>query len=134
MICIYEVFAIISAIVRNFLIPNPFDSLRGQTIEISGIEIPIIPEVINFLIEPLLGKFTFFVVGFYYNRVERKALFGSILFLFFYCFHTFNIFIVAHLNFSALSTTLVIIFSILLYILIGIITSKFRKILYGISY
>lgn len=56
MICIYEVFAIISAIVRNFLIPNPFDSLRGQTIEISGIELPVIPEIINILIEPILWR------------------------------------------------------------------------------
>lgn len=134
MICIYEVFAIISAIVRNFLIPNPFDSLRCQTIEISGIELPVIPEIINILIEPILWRFTFIIVGLYYSRSSGKPVIGSILYLIFYCIHTAIIFVIFQLNRSALLIILVITSYVFLHILIAIITSKIRKFLYDFSY
>lgn len=68
---------------RNLAIPNPFDNLQGQTIEIYGIEFPVIPEIINILVEPILGVFTFIIVGLYYDRSEKTPLKGSILYLFF---------------------------------------------------
>lgn len=134
MSCIYKVFAFISFLVRNLAIPNPFDSLRGQTIEIGGIELPVIPEIINIFIEPILGGITYFVVGFYYSRSSGKPINGSILYLIFYCIHTALLFVISHFNFSALSISLVIVFCVFLHILIAVITSKLRKCLYDFSY
>ena len=51
--------------------------------EINGLEFPVIPEIINILVEPILGVFTFIIVGLYYDRSEKTPLKGSILYLFF---------------------------------------------------
>lgn len=131
---IYKFFYIFSFLIRNFVIPNPFDCLQGQTIEINGVELPVIPEVINILIEPILGGITYFVVGFYYSRSSGKPVIGSILYLIFYCIHAALLFVIFHFNFSALSISLVIVFCVFLHILISVITSKIRKFLYDFSY
>lgn len=131
---IYKFFYIFSFLIRNFVIPNPFDCLQGQTIEINGVELPVIPEVINILIEPILGGITYFVVGFYYSRSSGKPVIGSILYLIFYCIHTAFLFVIFYFNFSALSISLVIVFYVFLHILISVITSKIRKFLYDFSY
>lgn len=134
MSCIYKVFAFISFLVRNLAIPNPFDNLQGQTIEIYGIEFPVIPEIINILVEPILGVFTFIIVGLYYDRSEKTPLKGSILYLFFYWIHVGLISVIVKFNFSALSIFLVATFYVILHILISVITSKLRKFLYDFSY
>lgn len=134
MSCIYKVFVFISFLVRNLAIPNPFDNLQGQTIEIYGIEFPVIPKVINILVEPILGVFTFIIVGLYYDRSEKTPLKGSILYLFFYWIHVGLISVIVKFNFSALSIFLVATFYVILHILISVITSKLRKFLYDFSY
>ena len=133
-IIIYNIFYIFSFLIRNFILPNPFERLQGQTIGIDGIEFSLNPVVINFLIGPILIGFTSFVVGFYYKRVERKPLKGSILYLFFYLIHAGLISVIVKFNFSALSITLVIIIYLLLHILIYIIRRKIGKLLCGLSY
>lgn len=134
MSCIYKVFALISFLVRNLAIPNPFNSLQGQYIEINGLEFPVIPEIINILVEPILGVFTFIIVGLYYDRSEKTPLKGSILYLFFYWIHVGLISVIVKFNFSALSIFLVAVFYVILHILISVITSKIRKLLYDFSY
>ena len=119
---------------RNLAIPNPFDNLQGQTFEIYGIEFPVIPKVINILVEPILGVFTFIIVGLYYDRSEKTPLKGSILYLFFYWIHVGLISVIVKFNFSALSIFLVATFYVILHILISVITSKLRKFLYDFSY
>lgn len=131
---IYKFFYIFSFLIRNFVIPNPFDCLQGQRIEINGVELSVIPEVINILIEPILGGITYFVVGFYYSRSSEKPVIGSILYLIFYCIHTALLFVIFQFNFYALSISLVIAFYVFLHILIAVITSKIRKFLYDFSY
>lgn len=133
-IIIYNIFYIFSFLIRNFVVPNPFESLRGQTIEINGLELPVIPEIINVLVEPILGLFTFIIVGLYYNRCEKAPLKGSILYLFFYWIHVGLISVIVKFNFSALSITLVIIIYLLLHILIYIIKRKIGQLFYGLSY
>lgn len=133
-IIIYKIFYIFSFLIRNFVVPNPFESLRGQTIEINGVELPVIPEIINIFIEPILGGITYFVVGFYYSRSSGKPIIGSVLYLLFYCIHTAIIFVIFQLNRPALLIILVITSYVFLHILIAIITSKIRKFLYDFSY
>ena len=132
--CIYKVFAFISFLVRNLAIPNPFDSLQSQYIEINGLEFPVIPEIINILVEPILGVFTFIIVGLYYDRSEKTPLKGSVLYFIFYWIHVGFISVIVKFNFSALSIFLVAVFYVILHILISVITSKLRKCLYGFSY
>lgn len=134
MSCIYKVFAFISFLVRNLAIPNPFNSLQGQYIEINGLEFPVIPEIINILVEPILGVFTFIIVGLYYDRSEKTPLKGSILYFIFYWIHVGFISVIVKFNFSALSIFLVAVFYVLLHIMIYVITSKIRKFLYYVSY
>lgn len=130
-IIIYNIFYIFSLLIRNFIVPNPFERLQGQTIGINGIEFPLIPEVINILIEPILGGFTFFVVGLYYKRVERKPLKGSILYLSFYLAHTFLISGLVYFKLSTISIIFAIIFYFIFHIMIYIITSRLS---YDLSY
>lgn len=134
MSCIYKVFAFISFLVRNLAIPNPFDNLQGQTIEIYGIEFPVIPKVINILFESVMYVVTYIIVGFYYDRSERKPLKGSILYLFFYLIHTAFISVIVQFNFSTLSIILAILFYLVLHILFITIKNKIRKLKYGFSY
>lgn len=134
MSCIYKVFALISFLVRSLATPNPFNSLQGQYMEINGLEFPVIPEIINILVEPILGVFTFIIVGLYYYRSEKTPLKGSILYLFFYWIHVGLISVIVKFNFSALSIFLVATFYVILHILIFVITSKLRKFLYDFSY
>lgn len=130
-IIIYNIFYIFSFLIRNFIVPNPFERLQGQTIVINGIEFSLNPEVINFLIGPILIGFTSFVVSFYYKRVERKPLKGSILYLSFYLAHTFLIYGLVYFKFSTISIIFAIIFYLIFHIMIYIITSR---LLYGLSY
>lgn len=135
-IIIYKIFYIFSFLIRNFVVPNPFESLRGQTIEINGVELTVIPEIINIFIEPILGGITYFVVGFYYSRSSGKPIIGSVLYLLFYCIHTAIIFVIFQLNRSAFLIIIILVITsyVFLHILIAIITSKIRKILYDFSY
>ena len=72
-IIVYRLFALISVIIRNLYLPNPFVDLQYGV-------------YINYLMEPLLYAFTFSVVGVFYRRGELPVL-GSVLYLLFYILH-----------------------------------------------
>ncbi len=44
------------------------------------------PEILNWIADPIIGAFTFCVVGLYYIKGSNPAL-GSILYMFFYAVH-----------------------------------------------
>lgn len=44
------------------------------------------PEILNWIADPIIGTFTFCVVGLYYIKGSKPAL-GSILYMFFYAVH-----------------------------------------------
>ncbi|MTI70072.1 MAG: hypothetical protein FH751_07465 [Firmicutes bacterium] len=69
----YRIIAGISAIIRQVYLPNPFADLQWGVL-------------INFLVEPILYRCTYLIVGLFYNRGEWPVL-GSILYLFFYVLH-----------------------------------------------
>lgn len=134
MSCIYKVFAFISFLVRSYVMPNPFESLLGKMIELDGVEQFFVYLPLNALLEYVLYKITYAIVGLYYNRSEKTSLKGSILYLFFYWIHVGLISVIVKFNFSALSISLVVVFYVFLHILISVITSKIRKLLYDFSY
>lgn len=101
----YKFFAIISFIVRNFYLPNPFSSLKYGVI-------------INLVIEPILQSVTFFIVGFFYERGSNPAL-GSILYLFFYAVHTSLILLCSKFYFANYAIlSIVVLYSLILGFLI----------------
>lgn len=83
----YKLIAAISVLIRQFYLPNPFDSLEKEVI-ITIWEIPIVllPDVLNWIAEPFLYAITFAVVGMYYKS-GSNPVWGSFLYLLFYCIH-----------------------------------------------
>lgn len=134
MSCIYKVFAFISFIVRSYVMPNPFESLLGKMIELDGLEQFFVYLPLNALLEYVLYKITYAIVGLYYDRSEKTPLKGSILYFIFYWIHVGFISVIIKFNFSALSIFLVAAFYVILHILISVIASKIRKLLYDFSY
>lgn len=54
---------------------------------------PLSPECLNLLADPLIGSVTFGVVGLYYIRGSYPVL-GSFLYMFFYCVHIGLLFLI----------------------------------------
>lgn len=85
------------------MIPNPFEALgAGLTITISGVPVLFPPFLLNLLAEPIMYMITYVVVGMYYDRGSEPAL-GSILYLLFYCVHTFVLWLMSLADFSILA-------------------------------
>ena len=118
---IYGLMAGISTLVRQFLLPSPFEQLPHPIIaESGGISISIPPLMLNIIIEPALHIFTFTIVGIYYSRGEFPA-FGSLLYLIFYFIHVGLLTLMAMTQFA----TCAIIFILFLYIACHIILLLF---------
>lgn len=64
----YGVIALISAIVRQFALPNPFECFGDSAI------------VINWIAEPIIHAVAYGLVGLVYHRGDSPAL-GSVLYL-----------------------------------------------------
>lgn len=72
---LYSIFAIISLLMRNFVLPNPFECF-GDT-----------AWLINLIAEPIIHAVAFALVGLVYQRGEAPAI-GSILYLITYALLT----------------------------------------------
>lgn len=103
----YKLMAIISILIRQFCIPNPFEVL-GEGVNIGERVMVIPPEVLNWGVEPLMYVVTFEVVGLYYDRGSAPA-FGSFLYLLFYCIHTFLLWLILLAGFATWVIALVIV-------------------------
>lgn len=104
----YKLIAIISTLVRQFYIPNPFDALGdGLVVNIGETQILLPPGVLNWVAEPFVHVVTFSVVGLYYDRGSAPAL-GSFLYLLFYCVHTFLLWLMSLAEFSTWAVVLII--------------------------
>lgn len=81
---IYSALATIFWLVRQFVIPNPFEALGdGITIMIGEAPLLLTPEIFNWIADPIIAAITFGVVGLYYIKGSEPAL-GSILYMVFY--------------------------------------------------
>lgn len=96
----YKIIAIISTIVRQLCISNPFEALGdGLIITIGGAPLLLTPDVLNWIAEPFVHGITFFVVGLYYDKGGVPTL-GSFLYLLFYCIHIFLLWIMSVVKFN----------------------------------
>ena len=106
----YKFIAFISMLVRQFVLPNPFEPLSkafGSNIDPFIISIALY--AINLIAEPLLYFFTFSIVGMYYKRKLNPPFIGSFLYLFFYIIHTFILLFMSYAKFSSWAVILLIV-------------------------
>ena len=119
----YKLIATISIILRQYFIPNPFEALGdGMMITLEGSQILLSPEILNWIAEPIIFTLTFGIVGLYYERGSAPAL-GSLLYLLFYCVHTFILWILSVLGFEEWAIIVVVI----LYIGCHVILKRLRE-------
>lgn len=74
----YNIVCLISVIVRQFFVANPFEN--------ATIEVPFGPVFFNMITGAMLVPTTYMVVGIFYKRRSSPAV-GSMLFLIFYLVH-----------------------------------------------
>ena len=74
----YNIVCLISVIVRQFFMANPFED--------AAIEVPLGPIFSNMITGAMLVPTTYMVVGIFYKRRSSPAV-GSMLFLIFYLVH-----------------------------------------------
>jgi len=102
----YKLIAIISVLLRQFYLPNPFEMLEYGSL-------------INLIIEPFLYKLTYFVVGLYYSEGSNSVL-GSILYLVFYYAHIGLIILMAFFQWNIFGISIISIAYIMLNIFIKV--------------
>lgn len=91
----YKLIKVISILIRNIYLPNPFANIKYGPI-------------INFIIEPFLQIITFGIVGLFYQRGSAPA-WGSFLYLFFYATHTCLIILCSIFNFTPIAISIIVI-------------------------
>lgn len=103
----YKLMMIVSYLIRQFYLPNPFESMGHQiSIPIGMFELQIPPILLNMLVEPVIYAFTFMIVGIYYEKRSMPAL-GSFLYLMFYAIHVGVLLLMAMFNFSVMAVILI---------------------------
>lgn len=85
----YKLIAAISVLIRQFVLPNPFEGL-GETFDVTlfNITFQMTPDILNWIVEPGLHLLSFVVTGLYYTRGFQEPAVGSLLYLMFYALHT----------------------------------------------
>lgn len=124
----YGIVSLLSLLIRNFLLPNPFESFAGQEISAFGTKFIIEPITANWITEAILFSITFLVVGLYYKREMKMPTLGSILFFVFYCIHTGLVYLLCKLSFSVIPCLLIL--AIYIFVLIFIKT-RINKLKYA---
>ncbi|MBQ2981325.1 MAG: hypothetical protein IJD58_04265 [Lachnospiraceae bacterium] len=105
----YSLIKIISIIIRQFCVPNPFETLGdGIVMNLWGTSMLISPEVLNWVVEPFMYAVTFSIVGIYYDE-GTVPVFGSFLYLAFYCIHIFLLWVMSLAGFATGAVLLVIV-------------------------
>lgn len=92
---LYLLFSSFSWFIRNYYLPNPFESFG------------VLADLLNMGDEPLIHIITFGIVGLFYKRGEFPLL-GSILYLLFYIIHNALLNSFSKVNFSIILIALII--------------------------
>ena len=100
----YTILAIIFAYIRQFYLPNPFETWVGDlTMTINELTIPLLPAPLyafwlNAVFGGIIGYITYKVVGLYYFKRVDCPIKGCILYMFFYIVHTLCLWLIGLLN------------------------------------
>lgn len=84
---LYGIIAVISILIRNFALPNPFECFGDNAI------------IINWIAEPIIHAVAFGLVGLIYSKGEAPAL-GSFLYLLAYAMITGILLLFGIFNFA----------------------------------
>lgn len=122
----YSIIAALSAFIRTFYLPNPFEVIGDIAIPFMGTAIAIPPIVINFLAAPILHAITYGVVGLYYTRHKNSPAFGSFLYLLFFCIHVGLLYLMAMMKFALWAVLAVLVAYMLCHMFINAIRHKLR--------
>lgn len=102
----YKFIALMSLLIRQFYIPNPFETLEyGYSI--------------NIILELPLYLLTYNVVGLYYSKGSNSTL-GSILYLIFYIIHVGLLFLMGILQWNTIAIVSIFILYIAIHIYVNI--------------
>lgn len=124
----YKLIALISVLIRQFYLPNPFEPLRDRVaIDMMGVSVPITPEIINWCAEGLIHFITFQIVGLYYTRRVDDPAKGSLLYLFFYVVHVGAIYLMSLFAFAPWAVIAVIVLYVAMHIGLNKFTNKFIR-------
>lgn len=105
----YKLMVIVSILIRQLYIPNPFEPLGNRIIvHISEIPLLNLSEILNVTVEPLIYVVTFTVVGLYYKKGSAPTR-GSFLYLLFYCVHIFLLWLISLLGFATWAVALILV-------------------------
>ena len=119
---LYGIIATISIIIRQFVLPNPFEPLGETfTLTINKTEISLTPTVTNWIAEPFLHVVTFILAGIYYSKGQDEPAFGSFLYLLFYAIHVGLIYLISLFDFSWIAITIVLVLYITAHIGINVL-------------
>lgn len=81
--------------IRQFFMPNPFEVLgEGITVTIADAPTLLSPDILNWIAGLFLPAITFGIVAWYYRKGSFPVL-GSILYMIFFCIHTFILYLMS---------------------------------------
>jgi len=83
----YKIIALISVIIRQFCLPNPFDCFGA------------VAELLNWIAEPIMHIVVFATVGVFYDRGTCPPL-GALLYLGVYSLITFCLWVLGQFSFA----------------------------------
>lgn len=120
----YKIIVAISVFIRQFVLENPFEALgEGVEVIISGVPVLLTPEVLNYIAEPFMHMITFGVVGIYYARGTWPAA-GSLLYLIFYCVHTFVLWLMSLAGFTTWGVVIILFVYVAAHIGINVLLNR----------
>lgn len=123
---LYGIIAAVSILVRQFVLPNPFEPLGETfTLSIKDFSISLTPAVANLIIEPILHAITFSVVGIYYSKGTNKPALGSSLYLLFYSIHIGLIYIISSFGFTLATIIITLVAYVIAHIIVNVLINKF---------
>lgn len=113
-------------VIRQFFMPNPFEVLgEGITVTMGEATILLSPDVLNWIAGFFLPAITFAIVGWYYSRGSCPA-WGSFLYMFFFCLHTFILYLMSWGYPSILFIVFIAVVYIGLHVAINIFKNQFN--------
>ena len=113
--------------IRQFFMPNPFEVLgEGIAITVLGSSLVLTPEILNWIAGLFLPSITFVIVGLYYSR-GSCPVWGSLLYMFFFCLHTFILYLMSWAYPYILIIVLIAVVYIALHVGIGILRSNINS-------
>lgn len=128
----YSIFSVLSFLIRQFVLPNPFESFAGQEITLWGAKIIIEPITANWISGIILFPISYFVAGLFYKREMKMPTLGSFLYFAFYCFHTLIVYVFCKLSFSIIPCAIILLvyIAILVFIKQKLRALRFKSAMY----